>query len=116
MRSGQSKPDPQSGTSSRKRDPVSLLMPSASRDPHRTNPSLSSSLTISFVPKINAKITAFTKYGTCVPTAKEHLPEHLREHKFIYPPQEVLESLEWLKDPGDFTRHYNRAWEEIKAK
>ena len=67
-------------------------------------------------PEVNAKITAFTKYGTCVPTAKEHLPEHLREHKFIYPPAEVLESLEWLKDPGDFTRHYNRAWEEIKAK
>ena len=67
-------------------------------------------------PEVNAKITAFTKYGTCVPTAKEYLPEHLREHKFIYPPKEVLESLEWLKDQGDFTRHYNRAWEEIKAK
>ena len=67
-------------------------------------------------PEVNAKITVFTKYGTCVPTAKEHLPEHLREHKFIYPPAEVLESLEWLKDPGDFTRHYNRAWEELKAR
>jgi len=67
-------------------------------------------------PEVNAKITAFTKYGTCVPAAKEFLPEHLREHKFIYPPQEVLESLEWLRDPGDFTRHYDRAWEEIKAK
>lgn len=68
------------------------------------------------LPEVNAKITAFTKYGTCVPTAKEYLPEHLRMHKFIYPPKEVLDSLEWLKDPGDFTRHYNRAWEEIKAK
>ncbi|MCY4553565.1 MAG: spermidine/putrescine ABC transporter substrate-binding protein, partial [Candidatus Poribacteria bacterium] len=67
-------------------------------------------------PEVNAKITAFTKYGTCVPTAKEFLPEHLREHKFIYPPKAVLESLEWLRDPGDFTRHYDRAWEEIKAK
>lgn len=67
-------------------------------------------------PEINAKITLFTKYGTCVPTAREHLPQSLREHQFIYPPKEVLESLEWLKDPGDFTRHYNRAWEEIKAR
>lgn len=67
-------------------------------------------------PEVNAKITAFTKYGTCVPTAKEFLPENLREHKFIYPPKAVLESLEWLRDPGDFTRHYDRAWEEIKAK
>ena len=67
-------------------------------------------------PEINAKITVFTKYGTCVPAAKEHLPESLREHQFIYPPKEVLASLEWLMDPGDFTRHYNRAWEEIKAR
>lgn len=67
-------------------------------------------------PEINAKITLFTKYGTCVPTAREHLPQSLREHQFIYPPKEVLESLEWLRDPGDFTRHYNRAWEEIKAR
>ncbi len=67
-------------------------------------------------PEVNAKITAFTKYGTCVPTAKAFLPENLREHKFIYPPKEVLDSLEWLRDPGDFTRHYDRAWEEVKAK
>ena len=67
-------------------------------------------------PEINAKITVFTKYGTCVPAAKEHLPDSLREHQFIYPPKEVLESLEWLIDPGDFTRYYNRAWEEIKAR
>ena len=67
-------------------------------------------------PEINAKITVFTKYGTCVPAAKEHLPPSLREHQFIYPPKEVLASLEWLIDPGDFTRHYNRAWEEIKAR
>ena len=67
-------------------------------------------------PEINAKITVFTKYGTCVPAAKEHLPDSLREHQFIYPPKEVLASLEWLIDPGDFTRHYNRAWEEIKAR
>ncbi len=67
-------------------------------------------------PEVNAKITALTKYGTCVPAAKEHLPEHLREHEFIYPTTAVLETLEWLKEPGEFTRHYNRAWEEIKAR
>ena len=67
-------------------------------------------------PEVNAKITVFTKYGTCIPAAKAHLPEHLQEHKFIYPPKSVLESLEWLKDPGDFAPEYNRAWEEIKAR
>ena len=67
-------------------------------------------------PEVNAKITVFTKYGTCVPAAKEHLPEDLRKHKFIYPSKEVLESLEWIRDQGDFTQQYSRAWEEIKAK
>ncbi len=67
-------------------------------------------------PDVNAKITALTKYGTCVPAAKQYLPQHLREHEFIYPTAEVLDTLEWLKDPGEFTKHYNRAWEEIKAR
>ena len=67
-------------------------------------------------PEINAKITEFTKYATCVPAAKEHLPEDLLTHKYIYPSIEVLESLEWIKDLGDFTQQYSRAWDEIKAK
>ncbi len=67
-------------------------------------------------PEVNAKITAFTKYGTCVPAAKEHLPEDLQKHEFIYPTAEVMESLEWLKDLGDFTQQFSRAWDEVKAK
>lgn len=67
-------------------------------------------------PEINAKITVFTKYGTCVPSAKEHLPENLQKHEFIYPSADVMESLEWLIDQGEFTQQYSRAWEEIKAK
>ncbi len=67
-------------------------------------------------PEVNAKISAFTMYATCVPAAKEHLPENLLKHKFIYPSEEILESLEWIKDPGDFTQQYSRTWEEIKAK
>ncbi len=66
-------------------------------------------------PEVNAKISAFTLYGTCVPKAKEFLPEELLKHKYIYPSKEVLESLEWIKDQGDFTPQYSRAWDEIKA-
>ena len=67
-------------------------------------------------PEINAKISAFTKYGTCVPAAKEHLPEEILKHEHIYPTADVLQSLEWIKDLGDFTPQYSRAWDEIKAK
>lgn len=67
-------------------------------------------------PKINAKVSEFTKYGTCVPAAKDHLPEEILKHEYIYPTAEVLQSLEWIRDQGDFTKQYSRAWEEIKAK
>lgn len=67
-------------------------------------------------PEINAKVSAFTKYGTCVPAANDHLPEEILKHEYIYPTAEVLQSLEWIKDQGDFTPQYSRAWEEIKAK
>ena len=67
-------------------------------------------------PEVNAKISAYTKYGTCVPAAKDHLPEEILKHEHIYPSVEVLQSLEWLKDLGDFTPQYSRVWDEIKAK
>lgn len=67
-------------------------------------------------PEVNAKISAFTKYATCVPAAREYLPEDMLTHKYIYPSPEVLESLEWIKDQGDFRKQYSRAWDEITAK
>lgn len=67
-------------------------------------------------PEVNAKITEFTKYGTCVPKAKEHLPENLQKHAYIYPPEESMKSLEWIIDLGDFMQDYSRVWDEIKAK
>ena len=66
-------------------------------------------------PEINAKISSFTMYGTCVPAAKEYLPKKLLEHEYIYPSKETMDSLEWLKDLGDFTQKYSRAWDEVKA-
>ncbi len=67
-------------------------------------------------PEINAKITVFTKYGTCVEGAKEHLPEALQKHEYIYPSAEVIKTLERIKDPGEFLQQYDRVWEEVKAK
>lgn len=66
-------------------------------------------------PDINAKISTFTMYGTCVPAAKEFLPKKLLDHEFIYPSKETMQSLEWLKDLGDFTQKYSRVWDEVKA-
>ena len=66
-------------------------------------------------PEVNAKITNFTKYGTCVSAAKDYVSEKLRVEPGIYPSEEVLSRMESLIDLKDFTVQYNRAWEEIKA-
>ena len=67
-------------------------------------------------PEVNAKITNFTKYGTCVSSARSYVSEELRDEPGIYPSDEVLSKLESLVDLKEFTVEYNRAWEEIKAK
>ena len=67
-------------------------------------------------PEINAKVTEFTKYGTCVPAARNYLPETVRNNPGIYPSEDVLNKLESIRDLGEFTRNYDRAWTELKAK
>ena len=67
-------------------------------------------------PEINAKITEFTKYGTCVPDARNHVSPSLRDHAGIYPAEEVMARFESLIDLGDFTPNYDRIWTEVKAK
>jgi spermidine/putrescine-binding protein len=67
-------------------------------------------------PEINARITEFTKYGTCVAEARNYVSEALRNHPGIYPPEEVFSKLESLIDLGDFTPNYDGIWTEIKAK
>ena len=67
-------------------------------------------------PEVNAKITNFTKYGTCVSAAKDYVSQKLRAEPGIYPSEEVLTRMESLIDLKDFTVQYNRVWEEIKAR
>jgi spermidine/putrescine-binding protein len=67
-------------------------------------------------PEINAKITEFTKYGTCVSEARNYVSQALRNEPGIYPSEEVLSKFESLRDLGDFTPNYDRAWTEVKAK
>ena len=67
-------------------------------------------------PEINAKITEFTKYGTCVVEARNYVSEDLRNHPGIYPSENILSKFESLMDLGDFTPNYDRVWTELKAK
>jgi spermidine/putrescine transport system substrate-binding protein len=67
-------------------------------------------------PEINAKITEFTKYGTCVAEARNYVSPELRDHPGIYPSEEVMAKFESIIDLGDFTPNYDRIWTEVKAK
>ena len=65
-------------------------------------------------PEVNAKITESTRFGTSVPEARNYLPEELRNHPGIYPPEEVLRQSEFLMDLDDFTANYEQVWGEVQ--
>ena len=46
--------------------------------------------------------------------ARNYLPEDLRNHPGIYPPEEVLRQSEFLIDLGDFTTNYEEVWTEVR--
>jgi len=66
-------------------------------------------------PEINAKITDFTQYATCIDAARQYVKPELRDNPIIYLPDEIMARLEWLKDLGDFLPQYDLAWTEVKA-
>ena len=65
-------------------------------------------------PEVNAKITEATRFGTTVGEARNYLPEELRNHPGIYPPEEVLGRSEFLRDLGDFNTNYEGVWVEVQ--
>jgi len=66
-------------------------------------------------PEIAAQITNFTWYGSPVEAANEFIDPEILAEPAIYPPDEVMAKLEWLKDVGDATPLYERIWTEVKA-
>ena len=39
----------------------------------------------------------------------------VRNNPAVYPPQEVIDRMEWMVDTGDAIRYYDRAWTELKV-
>jgi spermidine/putrescine-binding protein len=66
-------------------------------------------------PEIGAKITNFTWYASPNAAAAEFIDEEILEEPAIYPPPEVMDRLEWIKDVGEATPIYERIWTEVKA-
>ncbi|NIV32187.1 MAG: extracellular solute-binding protein, partial [Anaerolineae bacterium] len=66
-------------------------------------------------PEVGAKITNYTWYGSPNKASTEFIDAEILEEPAIYPPPEVMEKLEFLRDVGEATAIYDRIWTEIKT-
>ena len=83
-------------------------------DPVRYNTAL---LWIDFLnrPDIAAKNVEYVYYASPNAAATDLIPAEILEDPGIYPPQEVMDKMEWLKPLGDAQQLRDRAWTEIKS-
>jgi spermidine/putrescine transport system substrate-binding protein len=68
-------------------------------------------------PKVGADISNYTFYGSPNQAAIDQklIDAAALENPAIYPPKEIMDKLQFLKDVGDATLLYDDAWTEIKA-
>jgi spermidine/putrescine transport system substrate-binding protein len=67
-------------------------------------------------PEVSANISNFTGYSSPNRAAYPFIEEELLADESLYPPDSILERLEFMKDVGDATRIYNRMWNEVKSR
>jgi len=66
-------------------------------------------------PEVSAMISNFTWYASPNDAANQFISAEILEDPAIYPPQEVMDKLEFIRDVGDATTLYDRIWTEIKT-
>ncbi len=67
------------------------------------------------LPKVSADISNYTWYSSPNGAAKEFIIKEIVQDDGIYPPKELLDKCEFLKDVGESTRLFDRIWNEIKS-
>lgn len=67
-------------------------------------------------PAVAARNARFTRFATPNRPARDLLPEADRRNPAIYPPEEVLPTLEFLQDLGRQSRLFDEVWTSIKAR
>lgn len=66
-------------------------------------------------PSITVENILFTQYLSPNKEAYALLPEELQKSPVLFPPKEVLDKSEMIRDLGKDNRLYNEAWDRIKA-
>jgi spermidine/putrescine transport system substrate-binding protein len=67
-------------------------------------------------PQISARNANTMRYATPNEAALPLIEKAQRENAAIYPPAEVLKSLEYLEDVGDASRIYDEVWTAVKSR
>jgi spermidine/putrescine transport system substrate-binding protein len=66
-------------------------------------------------PEVGARITNYTWFGSPNKASEEFIDAEILEEPAIYPPPEVMDRLEFIRDVGEATSLYDRIWTEIKT-
>ena len=67
-------------------------------------------------PEVAAAISNYNYYASPVQAAEPYLDPELLADPAVYPPPEVREKLEFIRDVGEALRLYDRIWTEVKAR
>jgi len=66
-------------------------------------------------PDVAAANSNYTWYASPNKEATDLIDDEILEEPAIYPPDDVLEKLEWIEDVGEAAPIYERMWTEVKA-
>jgi spermidine/putrescine transport system substrate-binding protein len=64
--------------------------------------------------KVNAEITNYVYYATPNAAAKEYVDEAALDNESIYPSEETMQNLEFIRNLGEATTMWSEAWTEIQ--
>ncbi len=67
-------------------------------------------------PDVGAQLSNWTQYGTPNRAAIPMIDEAMRNDPAIYPPDEVMQKLEYIQDVGNDTRLYDEVWRAVKSR
>ncbi|MCX8103746.1 MAG: spermidine/putrescine ABC transporter substrate-binding protein [Candidatus Bipolaricaulota bacterium] len=67
-------------------------------------------------PQINAKIVNYLHYPSTNDAARPYILPEIVSDPAIYPPDEILEKLEWIRDLGEALALYEAVWDEVKSR
>ncbi len=67
-------------------------------------------------PEVAAKVTNFTWFASPNQAAAKYIDPEILGDPAIYPPPEIMDKLEFIRDVGESTALYDRIWTEIKTR